>query len=1517
MSVIPAEDGDTFDAVDAREAGVTEEQKAVEVRLRESEARFARFMQNLPGLAWIKDGEGRYIYANDAAEKAFGVKREDLYGKTDHEIFDATVADAFIRNDHKALGEGHLQTVETLDDDQGVRRHSIVNKFAIPLDVGLPLVGGIAIDITDQKRVQEDQEFLLSLSETIRVSRESGKLLADISVTLGKYLDLHRCLFNEIDIENDVEIVRSDYCRTGESVVGRHKVSDYSPAASAYMGSGQTVVNLDSKTDPRTAEFYERTYGPSKERAYITVPLLRGGKWAASLWCSDDKPRDWTTREVALVESIAERAWSAVERLRTEDILRRNQEMFSTLVESAPFGVYSIDSDFRIISVNKGAQAVFRGIEPLIGRDFADVLRFIWPEPFASEAIERFRHTLSSGEPYLSPTITEFRLGKEDTESYDWQIHRITLADGSFGVVCYFYDLTHQKRLEAEVRRTAVMDGFRLKLADALRPLADPLEVEFKAASVLGEFLSADRVGYAEAQGDGQSLIVTRNYTDGLPGIEGTNILEAHSSELISELQAGKTVVRSDVQNDPSLNRGRKRADQVLEVGATASIPLVKEAQLVAVLFIHYKDVHHWSEDELALLEETAERTWAAVERARSLQRERDLTNQLETIINRTPFMLTRCGRDLRYKYASAAYAEMVGFSQSEIAGRPIREVLGEISFSAVEPHIEKVLSGHVVEYETRLEPPNGDPRELTVAYLPDRSETGEIIGWVASIVDITARKNAERALRDSEERFRLATEAVHAVIYDWNILQDTIVRSGGIERLLGFGQADPETWPNSWWRNRIHADDHEEAVKMVDRAIAASEMRFEHEYRVLHRDGKYIWVRDVGQLIRDKKGRAVRCVGSVTDITERKRAEEELRDSRERLRLAQYAGNIGVWDWDALNNSTYWSETMWKIYGVSEAAGDPDAAFWTAHLHEDDRDRVKQRLDAALASNETSFREEFRICTRDGELKWVEAIATIDRRPDGKPTRMYGVNIDITERKLGEERILRSENQLRLVTNSMPALIAYIDQNLRYQFVNEKYREWFNITTDDILGKKVREVVGARAFEVIKPSLTAALEGEEVSIQTSLNYSTAGKRFVQVNYIPDVAEDGSVRGIFSLVNDLTAWKESQDLLHSSEQRLAMMMESVPDYAIFSMDADGLIETWNNGAASIFGYTAEEVVGRSGSRFFPDDEPGQDAAMAEMRTARRRGKASDERWLVRKDGSRFYAGGVMMPIRVGRALNGYVKIISDLTEKERRTELLQSAHDELELRVQDRTRDLASLNEALRKEIAERERSEAMKIGLLHRIVSAQETERQRIARDIHDQLGQRLTALRLKLASLRSVCGNENGEVARVERLQEIARLLDSEISFLASELRPNTLDDLGLEAALRAHAADWSRHYEIEMKFHSFGQRKGTLGRDSEIHLYRIAQEALNNVAKHARATQVNLLLEQRAESLVLIVEDDGIGFSEKAAGKRRNGSGMGLVGINERASLIGASIEIESENGSGTTIIVRLPLKNRSEK
>ena len=142
------------------------------------------------------------------------------------------------------------------------------------------------------------------------------------------------------------------------------------------------------------------------------------------------------------------------ERVRGEESLRRNEELFSALVENAPFGVYLIDADFRLRTVNAGSRRIFSGVEPLIGRDFAEVLRIVWAEPFASEAIERFRFTLATGQTFVSPPTVRARGNIDEFQSYDWQIHRVVFPDGSHGVVCYYYDLTMQKRLEGVVAAT-------------------------------------------------------------------------------------------------------------------------------------------------------------------------------------------------------------------------------------------------------------------------------------------------------------------------------------------------------------------------------------------------------------------------------------------------------------------------------------------------------------------------------------------------------------------------------------------------------------------------------------------------------------------------------------------------------------------------------------------------------------------------------------------------------------------------------------------------------------------------------------------------------------------------------------------------------------------------------------------------------------------------------------------------------------------------------------------------------
>jgi signal transduction histidine kinase/ActR/RegA family two-component response regulator len=169
-----------------------------------------------------------------------------------------------------------------------------------------------------QRRAENRLEVLFRVSELIRTLNDPYELAYAVAEIVGIHLKVRRCLFNETDIERDLEIVHRDYVDGVESVAGVHRISDYSSVTSDEMQQGKTVVNNDSKTDPRTAADYQKSYATTGERAYIAFPLLREGRWVASFWASVDQPREWTKEEIALLQTVGERTWTAVEKLRAE-----------------------------------------------------------------------------------------------------------------------------------------------------------------------------------------------------------------------------------------------------------------------------------------------------------------------------------------------------------------------------------------------------------------------------------------------------------------------------------------------------------------------------------------------------------------------------------------------------------------------------------------------------------------------------------------------------------------------------------------------------------------------------------------------------------------------------------------------------------------------------------------------------------------------------------------------------------------------------------------------------------------------------------------------------------------------------------------------------------------------------------------------------------------------------------------------------------------------------------------------
>jgi signal transduction histidine kinase len=247
----------------------------------------------------------------------------------------------------------------------------------------------------------------------------------------------------------------------------------------------------------------------------------------------------------------------------------------------------------------------------------------------------------------------------------------------------------------------------------------------------------------------------------------------------------------------------------------------------------------------------------------------------------------------------------------------------------------------------------------------------------------------------------------------------------------------------------------------------------------------------------------------------------------------------------------------------------------------------------------------------------------------------------------------------------------------------------------------------------------------------------------------------------------------------------------------------------------------------------------------------------------------------------------------------------------LEARVRQRTTELARANVTLADEIAQRERAERDQRELRVRLASAQEDERHRLARELHDQMGQHLTALAVGLKVIKDTTANPSPVRDRLQGLQSLTDEIGREIHDIALELRPTALDDLGLQAALANYAEAWAERSGVAVDFQSAGVGEERLPPPIETTPYRVVQEALTNVLKHAAAQRVSVVLQKSPGLVSVLVEDDGRGFDPE--GWAGSGQPLGILGMQERAALVGGTLTIESGVGRGTTVIARVPLSH----
>jgi PAS domain S-box-containing protein len=694
----------------------------------------------------------------------------------------------------------------------------------------------------------------------------------------------------------------------------------------------------------------------------------------------------------------------------------------------------------------------------------------------------------------------------------------------------------------------------------------------------------------------------------------------------------------------------------------------------------------------------------------------------------------------------------------------------------------------------------------------------------------------------------------------------------------------------------------------------AAEVLRTLHpiEREVAAKDGRHLLMRLMPYRTLDDRISGV--VVTFVDITGRRRAEEAVRASEERLQKALNIETVGVIFFNDDIEIIDCNEAFLRMSGLTRAEIKAGRFSWEAFTPEEFIQPSRRAIEELRTRGfSTPYEKEY--IRKDGSRFW--ALFACKRIGENELVEFV---TDITERKRAEEALRESEKQFRSAIEDAPIPVIMHAEDGEVLQIS---RTWTELTGYTIEDAPTFEAWLTRAYgegaDAVRNHVHRLFGGERGSISIDFPVRTRDGEVRHWSFnasSPGTLRDGR-RFIVGMAVDITERQLAEEAIRAAGEQLRLVVDSVEDYCIFTTDTEGRITTWNQGAERLFGYTEEEAVGQNIEIIFTPEDRERGAHEEEMRQARETGRAADERWHVSKQGVRFYVSGVLAALRYdGGGLTGYAKIARDLTERKELEDALRRAHDEMEGHVRERTMELAEANVALHEEVRERRAAEERVKNLLKQLVTVQEEERRRIARELHDTLGQQLAALSLSIDMIKAESQGRARLREHVERTQSIFDRLNSDVDFLAWELRPAVLDQLGLGAAVQTFLVEWSRHFGVEAHYRGLGGDAPRLPSKVETNLYRILQEALQNVHKHASAGRVSVLLERRDAQVVLIVEDNGKGYDPDEEGAADMNKGMGVTNMSERAALVGGSLEIESVAGQGTTIFVRIPLAETEE-
>ena len=823
-----------------------------------------------------------------------------------------------------------------------------------------------------------------------------------------------------------------------------------------------------------------------------------------------------------------------------------------------------------------------------------------------------------------------------------------------------------------------------------------------------------------------------------------------------------------------------------------------------------------------------------------------------------------------KFIYVNPRLEEITGYDAYEIGREKIfNNIVHPDDLELVIGNISRRFEGLVksLHYELRLIHKNG-----TVIYTEVFGTITQYMGQpaiIGTLIDVTEKKEwikkmqqSQADLAASNERFLLLAKATNDAVWDWDIATNKLWGNEVFSNY--FNKAVGSEIRFEDFLERIHPDDKETLLSNLKMARAQKQSLITDLYLFRLCNGNYINIYDRANIIYDEHGNAVRMLGAMQDITALKTNERQILLEKELsdtiinslpgvFYLYNQAGQFYRWNSNFQKVSGYSTEEIIRLNPLNL-------------IDTEDKELLGAKIANVFLNGEDFV--ETNLLAKDGTKTPYYFTGKVIQY-EGEACLM-GVGIDITEKIKSKQQLAQSEERYRTIIEQASDGIFISDQRGNYLDVNSNGVQLSGYSKAELLSMTIYDLMLPGDMGKNPPKLKELYQGGHTINERILKAKDGSLREVEIS--ATLLGDGRFLGI---VRDITKRKKDEEILKASEEkyRLLFNQNPIPMWMI-SLPEKKFLDV-NAAASEFYGYSKEDFFKMT----VYDIRPKKSIPVLKQYEAKKLAPGVNHAGVwehLKKDGTLVKVNIITHDINY-EGSEARLVLANDVTKKIIAEEALQKSHQEL--------RQLATHLEAVR------------------------ETERTNIAREIHDELGQQLTGLKMDISWISKKLKGQDEEIR--QKIKDTICLVDETVKTvrrIATELRPSILDDLGLLSAMEWQSSEFEKRSEIICGFLS-NVSEATVAPDVATNVFRIYQECLTNVLRHAEATQVNSFLQIKDDILMLTITDNGKGFVETEINSKKT---LGLLGMKERALLLGGTYEITSRPACGTSVLIIIPLK-----